>query len=216
MSPTLKSGQARCRADRWSPTERCRASHPAACLTCRWRIRLLVSLRLSCRSDCRRGQRVHRTASHVSPCAHVTSSRARWPAPPTPALVRRSHAHPNLATPLREPPALRPRPCPRATPKPRGLGLGCVGQLGSKAGWWREHRLPGPAPRPTGAHPPRRSQPAAVTVSLSHSLTHPRCLSFLHLLVPIPNANPLTRSGTQVQWQALWWLLGTEKCSITF
>lgn len=50
--------------------------------TCRRGIRLLVSLRLSCRPDCRGGQRVHRAASHVSPRPHVTSSRVCRPATP--------------------------------------------------------------------------------------------------------------------------------------
>lgn len=125
-------GQARCGADRWSPSVRLLALHKgprAACPTCRRRIRLLVSLRLSCCSDCRRGQQVHRAASHVSPPAHVTSSRAR---PASPAHASSCPAWPRPRQPRHAPPLT---PSCEATPQPRGLGPGCVLRLWSKTGF---------------------------------------------------------------------------------
>lgn len=124
--PLPPPSQARCRADRWSQSARHLALHTgprAACPTCRRRIRLLVSLRLSCCSDCRRGQRVHRAASHVSPLAHVTSSRAR---PASPAHASSCPAWPRPRQPRHAPPLT---PSDEATPQPRGFGRGGVRQL---------------------------------------------------------------------------------------
>lgn len=114
------------------------AVHPPDRLTCRRRVRLLVGFRLCCRRDCRRGQRVHRTASHVS-ALHVTSS-----APALRASAPPRHAPARLATPTQRhvppvPPgpahylapgrygpahtgAPRPRPGFSTPPRPRGPG----------------------------------------------------------------------------------------------
>lgn len=88
-----------------------RDSKGTASRTCRRRVRLLLSLHLSCRRDWRRaclpGQPVHHAASHVS-ARHVTSSAPGGPL---------HHAH--LRTPRPGPAQSRPRhaPCP-ASPHP--------------------------------------------------------------------------------------------------
>lgn len=146
-------------------------------LTCHQWIRLLVCLLVSCGRDCRRGQRVHSTASHVS-ARHVTSS-----APALPAAARPRHAHSRLATPTPTPGPSGPAPATRSRAGEARARL--------RSGCRVCAALPGgsrPAPvahsfalhLPSVSHPPTHSFVHSHALSpLPHLCTHARnCLAF--------------------------------------
>jgi len=176
-----------------------------ACHTCRWRVRLLVHLRLSSCSSGRGGQRVHRAAGHVS-ARHVTSSAPAGlgPAsprpcpglatptpglsPPAPGLLRPLSASPRPRTGSATPgPGVAP---PTPPPLPATPRLSCHAE-----GRWR-----GPGAR--SASGVRRSPAAGSLAAPSPAQSVPTCLpsapthSFIHLFslsLPGPLARSLPR-----------------------